>query len=481
MEALSGLWEKLSLTESEGKWFLVEDSEGEREFFLAAWFYTGWVLSMEAIAKTLKLLWRTRKGFEVRDMGNHMVLFIFRDEGDVEQILKGEPSSFDKHLVALKRVQKHTDMDKLLFETTCMWVQIHNLPIGVSLSIAKSIVSEVGSVIECTSWEEVYEGSNFIRLQVEVDVTKPLYRGRKIALRGGQERWVSFKYERMPNICHWCGKLTHMDRDCPIWEKGKHISKEAGQQYGSWMRATIPNLARKSVVRVAGLEDYDSDSVCSEKSDKELERDNPDRVGAMVPSTEVVDPIQNGMEVMRSGVEVNEIGSRVVQTEQGIVDDGNISVDHDVSLETLQNDNAISRDRMASVSEFQVQLEEIDREIARFDKSEGVLEENVVGLSSEARQTPLPKVIGDGLADGVGQDGVKKNGKGKPKSGYTRSIIRNQAKGKGDFNVGSPKEGTSSGPLKRSFGEMDGVSKKLESSKKQRGVDSNDLTVEAGS
>lgn len=263
-----------------------------------------------------------------------------------------------------------------------------------------------------------------------------------------------------------------MDRDCPIGEKGKHISKEARQQYRSWMRATTPNLARKSVVKVAGLEDYDSDSVCSEKFDEGLEHDNPDRGEVMVPSTEVVNLIQNGLEVLRSGVEVNEIGSRAVQTEQGIMDDGNISLGHNVSLEALQNDNAISRDRMASVSEFQVQLEEIDREITRFDKFEGGLEENVVGFSSKAQQTPLPRDV---------QDGVKNNGKGKPKSGYTQFIIRNQAKGKGDFNVGSPKEGTSSGPLKRSFGEMDGVSKKLESSKKQRGVDSNDLMVEAGS
>ena len=44
----------------------------------------GMVLNMEAIAKTLKLLWQARKDFEVRDMGNHMVLFIFRDERDVE-------------------------------------------------------------------------------------------------------------------------------------------------------------------------------------------------------------------------------------------------------------------------------------------------------------------------------------------------------------------------------------------------------------
>ena len=55
----------------------MEESEDEHVFFLVARFYTGRVLNMEAITKTLKLLWRTRKGFEVRDMGNHRVLFIF--------------------------------------------------------------------------------------------------------------------------------------------------------------------------------------------------------------------------------------------------------------------------------------------------------------------------------------------------------------------------------------------------------------------
>ena len=63
MEALSGLWEKLSLTELEGKRFLMEDIEDEREFFLAARFYTGRVLSMEAIAKTLEVIMANKKRF----------------------------------------------------------------------------------------------------------------------------------------------------------------------------------------------------------------------------------------------------------------------------------------------------------------------------------------------------------------------------------------------------------------------------------
>ena len=57
---------------------------------------------MDAIARTFKLLWRTKKGFEMRDMGNHRVLFVFLDKRDVDQVIRGELWTFDKHLVALK-------------------------------------------------------------------------------------------------------------------------------------------------------------------------------------------------------------------------------------------------------------------------------------------------------------------------------------------------------------------------------------------
>ncbi|XP_023917804.1 uncharacterized protein LOC112029343 [Quercus suber] len=174
MESLSSMWKKLTLLESEGRSFVVEESDGKKEFFLVARFYTGRMLSMEVIAKTLKGLWRTRRGFKVRDMGEHRVLFIFREEGDVEQIMNREPWTSDKHLVALKRIEKHTNLSQIQFETTCMWVQLHNLPIGISFSAAKSIVFEVRKVFKNNLEENKYEGCNFERVRVGVDITKPL-------------------------------------------------------------------------------------------------------------------------------------------------------------------------------------------------------------------------------------------------------------------------------------------------------------------
>ena len=71
MENFSAMWENFSLLKSEGSKYQVHDSGFEGKHLLIAKFFTGRVLNMEAIARNFKLLWHTKKGFEVRDMGNH--------------------------------------------------------------------------------------------------------------------------------------------------------------------------------------------------------------------------------------------------------------------------------------------------------------------------------------------------------------------------------------------------------------------------
>lgn len=45
-----------------------------------------------------------------------------------------------------------------------------------------------------------------------MDFSQPLCRGRVVSLEEGGQVWVSFKYERLPNICYWCGWLDHDDK-----------------------------------------------------------------------------------------------------------------------------------------------------------------------------------------------------------------------------------------------------------------------------
>ena len=81
-------------------------------------------------------------------------------------------------------------------------------------------VIEVGKSIGCISYSEHKGdmiGGDFLRVRVEIDDSKPLCHGSKVLPNGDSEGWVSFKYEKMPNFCYWCGMVTHDDKECSIW------------------------------------------------------------------------------------------------------------------------------------------------------------------------------------------------------------------------------------------------------------------------
>lgn len=71
------MWKKLSLSEEEDSEYSERTIEMIGGKTITAKFFTRQVLNMEAIARTFKHLWQTKKGFEVKDMGNHVVLFFF--------------------------------------------------------------------------------------------------------------------------------------------------------------------------------------------------------------------------------------------------------------------------------------------------------------------------------------------------------------------------------------------------------------------
>ena len=90
-------------------------------------FMTRKALSIEVVGRTLKPLWKTRNGFEIRDVGNHILLFVFDNENEAERVLAIEPWMYDKHLIILSRYDGSCPIQKIRFHTVKLWVQIHGL------------------------------------------------------------------------------------------------------------------------------------------------------------------------------------------------------------------------------------------------------------------------------------------------------------------------------------------------------------------
>ena len=213
-------------------------------------FLTRRALNTDAVARTFKPLWKAENGFTVSNEGEHKVLFIFDNEADVDHILSTEPWSFDKSLVVLEKFDRNTPLSDLLLDKTSFWVQVHNIPIGFrSKSVAKDICGSIG-IVDCSTIVAECECGSYVQVRVTLDVFQPLCRGRIIKLEGGEKVWVNFRYERLPNICYWCGCFDHGDRDCDFWIQSKGTLKPKQQQFGSWIRASQLGATKKSVVQV---------------------------------------------------------------------------------------------------------------------------------------------------------------------------------------------------------------------------------------
>ena len=91
MEDLTKHWSSLSLSEIEGPGLCLRSDQATTEHGIVARFLTKRPLNIEAIANTFTPLWRSKSGFKVKNIGDHVVLFSFDNKSDVDCILSAEP------------------------------------------------------------------------------------------------------------------------------------------------------------------------------------------------------------------------------------------------------------------------------------------------------------------------------------------------------------------------------------------------------
>ena len=119
--------------------------------------------------------------------------------------------------MVLQRFENNSPVFYLSFTWIAILVQIHDIPFRyMNRRVAEEICVVVGFVDRTTSTDEMERG-NFMHVRVSIDISLLLCRGRVLSLEDGSDVWVKFKYERLPNICYWCGCLNHSDRDCEVW------------------------------------------------------------------------------------------------------------------------------------------------------------------------------------------------------------------------------------------------------------------------
>ena len=82
----------------------------------------------------------------------------------------------------------------------------------MSEEVGRELGSKLGRYFESNKRSWLSEQAKFIRIHVDLPIEKPLRRGGNIVNTEGENFWVSFKYERLPNFCFQCGLLRHDEK-----------------------------------------------------------------------------------------------------------------------------------------------------------------------------------------------------------------------------------------------------------------------------
>ena len=251
--------------------------------------------------------------------------------------------------MAIQWYEKSTLARDLVFDRVPFWVQVYDIPFRFANKVVtEGICSGIGAV--CPSNFSVMEGGDFTKVRVILDISKPLSRVRKITLDDGSVGWVSFKYERLPNICYWCGCITHGDKDYNLWIDNEGTLPVEARQYGAWLRAPLFNPIRKSTVVVPGFYKQKKENLC------------PTTTGGSTPTSKSQNPPVSQTAPAAHTQKVTTKSSPPIITNPILNNDSKISEDFPPGF----------KGRNFKKGNFTQQLQEIDKELAKFDDMEGI-------------------------------------------------------------------------------------------------------------
>ena len=238
MEEITDRCANLKLSLREDVEVEVQTPPTEESPVLVGKFCTKRRINLESVARVLRSVWKTQQNFEVSDLGENKVLFLFQSMDDLDRVLLLSPWSFDKYLVILHKLVRGEAVKDITFERSMFWIQIHGLPtMCQTKDIGTSIGATLGEVMKVDANGKGFCLGNYLRVRISLDVSLPLCRGRKVRLGEYGLKWIEFRYERLPIFCYLCGKVDHEERDCLQWIRSNITLRPEEKQYGPWLRA----------------------------------------------------------------------------------------------------------------------------------------------------------------------------------------------------------------------------------------------------
>ena len=207
MEELADRCARLKLSVREDVEIAIQAPLTEDGPVLIGKFCTKRRIHLDAVVRVMRSVWRTERDFEVSDLGENKVMFLFQKKEDMEKVLLLSPWSFDKYLLILHKLVRGEAVKDTKFDRSPFWAQLHGLPtMCQTKEVGMSIGATLGEVEKVDANGKGFCLGSFLRIRVLMDVSLPLCRGRKVRLGDYGLKWVDFRYERLQYSAIYAGR-----------------------------------------------------------------------------------------------------------------------------------------------------------------------------------------------------------------------------------------------------------------------------------
>ncbi|PPR85315.1 hypothetical protein GOBAR_AA35374 [Gossypium barbadense] len=208
----------------------------------------------EAMYRVFKSLWYTKEEVDFVALKEGAVIVKFGCLEDRSRILKLMPWLFDKCLFSMVPFVKGKNIASYEFGLSPFWLRVYNIPIELmDRQLVVAVGNAIGELVAIDWKDRNGAWTEFMRLKVKIDISKPLRRIVKLVSRYGGETIEVIKYERLPDFCYMCGLIGHTFKNCKDNREGAGIN-DSNAQYGSWMRAPFVNPNQERNMRRNGVE-----------------------------------------------------------------------------------------------------------------------------------------------------------------------------------------------------------------------------------
>ncbi|CAL1397337.1 unnamed protein product [Linum trigynum] len=166
----------------------------------------------------------------------NLFLFTFSSEEIRDRIWRDRPWSLSNTLTAIERYNGRGKPENVPIEKMAMWVQIHGLHQNQRneenmVAIGSSYFLELLDIDRASLEYSGYR--RFLRILVEVDIREPIPTGFDFPFldeHSGVEHCevIDFKYERLVELCYFCGRIGH---NWPTCRRMNEERKRSGVAY----------------------------------------------------------------------------------------------------------------------------------------------------------------------------------------------------------------------------------------------------------